>query len=301
VRLSILILSWNTRELTLEALASIAAHPPSDSYEVVVVDNGSHDGSADAIAARHPEVTLVRSPDNLGYGPGNNLAFRHSRGDAVLLLGSDTIVRPGALDTLIRCLDEEPAAGAVTCRLEGPTGYPERACLDFPTVRDGAALYLSQPRFARHLPGDRFDFERRQSVAQASGTCLLLRREVVEQVGLFDEAYKILYTDVELCHRIHDAGWDIVYTPDAVVMHLGHRSSEQATGPLRAQMYQDILRYYVTRFGSRAAVVLLPILLVRLSLLTRGRHLGALLRPRALRASTGVDFGGTARTPRRPS
>jgi GT2 family glycosyltransferase len=291
-------LSWNTRALTSRALAAIRACPPSVSYEVVVVDNASEDGSANDIAATYPEVTLVRSAVNLGYGPGNNLAFRHSSGEYVLLLGSDTEVRPGSLDAMLQCFEQEaPAVGAVTPLIEGPTGHPERANYGFPSLRDGVALYLNQPRFARHVPlDDAFDYSQRQRIAQASGTCLLMQRALVMQIGLFDEAYKILYTDVELCQRIHGAGKKIVFNPDAVIMHIGNQSCVQATGALRAQMYQDILRYFVTHFGWRAVAGLLPVLALRLSMKTRGRHLNALARPYALRRTSGIDFGGTRET-----
>jgi N-acetylglucosaminyl-diphospho-decaprenol L-rhamnosyltransferase len=290
--LSILMLSWNTRELTLDALRTIYEHPPASRFEVVVVDNASQDASADAIAERFPEVVLVRHDTNSGYGPGNNIAFRHSAGEAVLLLGSDTRVGADTLDTLLSTLHEHPEAGAVTCRVEGPTGYPEGTCLDFPTLRDGAALYLSLPRFARHLPTGKFDFGRQQGVQQVSGTCLLLRRSLVERIGLFDEGYKILYTDVELCQRVHDAGRTILYTPATSLVHLGNRSCVQATGRLRAQMYEDILRYYISRFGARGVVVMLPILLARLAAVNRGSQVWRLLRPEALRAPA-PQFGGT--------
>jgi GT2 family glycosyltransferase len=285
-------LSWNTRQLTLDALASLRENPSSRPLQVVVVDNASEDGSADAIASAFPEVTLVRNPVNAGYGPGNNIAFRHATGDAVLLLGSDTLVRPGTLDGLLDLLDAHPEAGAVTCRVEGPTGYPERTVVDFPRLRDGAALYLSLPQYARHVARP-WDPEREQGADQVSGTCLLLRRALIERIGLFDEAYKIMYTDVELCHRIHAADQAIVYAPEPRLVHFGNQSCVQATGALRAQMYEDIFRYYLATFGLRAAPVMLPILLLRLAALTRGRHLHRLLRIGHLRRGTGRDFGGT--------
>ena len=289
--LSILMLSWNTRELTLDALASIREHGARVPVQIVVVDNASEDGSPDAIAAAHPEVTLVRNPANVGYGPGNNIAFRHATGDALLLLGSDTLVHEDTLDGLLALLDAHPEAGAVTCRVEGPTGYPERTVIGFPRLRDGAATYLSLGRFARHTATP-WNPEREQRAEQVSGTCLLLRRSLVERIGLFDEAFKVLYTDVELCHRIHDAGAEILYAPEPRMVHFGSRSCVQATGELRAQMYEDILRYHLVRFGARA-LVMLPILLLRLAAITRGRHLGRLLQVGRLRRGTGHDFGGT--------
>ena len=291
--LSVLMLSWNTRELTLAALQSIYEHPPAGELEVVVLDNASSDGSADAIASRFPQVKLTRSATNLGYGPGNNLAFNHCHGAAVLLLGSDTLVKKGTLDGLLACLESHPRAGAVTCRVEGPTGYPEGTCLSFPGLRDMAALYLSQARFARHLPGQEFDHSLTQPVEQVSGTCLMLRRDLIERIGLFDEAYKILYTDVELCQRVHDDGWDIVYTGEVSLIHYGSQSCVQATGAVRTSMYQDIARYCRTRFGLRSLPLMLPILAARLAIVNRGRGVLGLLQPNTFAQPTGELFGDT--------
>lgn len=291
--LSVLMLSWNTRELTLAALDSIYEHPCAGGLEVVVLDNASSDGSAAAIAERFPQAILVESPTNLGYGPGNNAAFNRSSGAAVLLLGSDTLVKAGTLDTLLTCLDDYPEAGAVTCRVEGPTGYPEGTCLGFPRLRDLVALYLSQPRWASHLPGPEFDHGATQVVQQVSGTCLMLRRKLIKRIGLFDEAYKILYTDVELCGRVHDAGCDIVYTGETAIVHYGSQSCVQATGVVRTTMYQDIARYCRAHFGRRSLAVMLPILAGRLALVNRGRGVLELLGPSTFEQAPGSVFGGT--------
>jgi hypothetical protein len=293
ISLSILILSWNTRELTLDTLRTIYANPPKVQFEVAVVDNASSDGSADAIAKRYPPVLLVRSETNTGYGPGNNIAFAHTSGDAVLLLGSDTRVGPNTLDTLIETLDAHPDVACVTCRIEGPTGVPELNCMEFPSLLDGAAAYLSLKLLARHARRRDFDFGCEQYAQQVSGTCMLLRRAFVERIGLFDENYKIMYTDVELCERIHQSGGAILYTPKTSLVHLGNRSCRQATGRVRAQMYQDTLRYFVSRFGGSAQVLMLPILLARLFVVNRGRQVWRLLDPEILLKGSNPDFGGT--------
>jgi hypothetical protein len=293
IKLSIIILSWNTRELTLDTLRSIYANPPVVEFEVVVVDNASGDGSADAIAERHPDVLLVRNEINSGYGPGNNIAFRRASGDLLLLLGSDTRVGATTLDTLVRTIDEHPEAGCVTCRLEGPTGAPELNCMAFPTLLDGVTTYLSLRFLSRHARRRGFEFGRPQQVQQVSGTCVLLRREMIEQIGLFDENYKIMYTDVELCERIHESGYAILYTPLTSLVHLGNQSCVQATGRVRAQMYQDTLRYFVSRFGRRAQLIMLPILMARLCVVNRGRQVWRLLDPDVLVRTPAPDFGGT--------
>jgi GT2 family glycosyltransferase len=114
-----------------------------------------------------------------------------------------------------------------------------------------------------------FDYYKTQEVEQPAATCLMIRRKVIEQIGLFDERYTILYNDVDLCRRTWDAGWKIMYVADAEVIHYGSKSTTQAPPRLRLEMYRNILLYYSTTVGTMAKWVLLPILVVRLFAATR--------------------------------
>lgn len=286
-------LSWNTRELTLASIQSLYDNPAAVPFEVVVVDNGSADGSADAIAARFPQVTLVRSDRNLGYGPGNNLAYDHARGRTLLLLGSDTVMEPGTLDGLLACLQAHPEAGAASCRVMLPDGAVDRTCLGFPDLRDLASLYTAQNWLVRHATDRGFDYYATQPVEQVAGTCLLLKRELVERIGLFDEAYKILYTDVELCQRIHDAGEQIIYTGAISLVHYSSQSCKIARGPVRTQMYLDTARYSRSRFGRASLALMLPILGLRLALVNKGRGVTRLVGRSLLAPLPEPSFGNT--------
>lgn len=274
--LSVLITSWNTRSLLADVLASIQEFPAGVPTEVIVVDNGSTDGSAEMVRTEYPEVHLIENSQNRGFAGGNNQALGASSGRAVLLLGSDTRVTEGSLRTMLEYLESHPGVGAVSPRLLYPDGRPQYSCRRFPRLRDAVATYLSLEVLVPQYTMRDFDFDTIQEVEQPAASCMMIRREVIDAVGFFDERYSILYNDVELCQRIHRRGWSIVYHPDATVIHHGSASTRQSLPELRAEMYQNILHYYTRHFGIRSLVALFPILLVRLAVITRGRNLTAL-------------------------
>lgn len=276
--LSVLITSWNTQMLLAELLASLRENPAGVPSEVIVVDNGSTDGSGEMVRTAFPEVRLIQNQDNRGFAGGNNQALKASSGRMVVLLGSDTRVTEGSLRTMLEYLETHPGVGAVSPRLLYPDGSPQYSCRRFPRVRDAVATYLSLEVLVPTYTLRDFDFNRIQEVEQPAASCMMIRREILEAIGLFDERYSILYNDVDLCARIKNRGWTIVYHPDATVHHHGSKSTGQTPPPLRAEMYRNILRYYTQRFGIRALMVLFPILLVRLAGVTRGRELWSLFR-----------------------
>ena len=179
---SVVVLSWNTKDLTLACLRALHAETPRHSREVIVVDNGSTDGSADAIAAEFPQVTLQRNAENAGFSGGNNQGARLATGRRLCLLNSDTEVRPGALDRLVDFLIENPEYGAVAPKLVNPDGSVQRACMRFPGI--GTAL-VYDTFLSKFPPGkwvdDRyymrsFDHLTSQDVQQPPGACLMMGR-----------------------------------------------------------------------------------------------------------------------------
>lgn len=268
--ISILITTWNTRDLTVGLLDSIVKNPPGVPFEVIVVDNASVDSTVAEIGEKFPKTILVKNHENVGYARGNNQAYRVSAGEYILLLGSDTvIIDKGMWGKMVDYLNCFPKAGAVSCRLLNPDRSPQRSCRRFPTLWDGVMTYLSLDRLAPHYTMIDFDYYKTQEVEQPAATCLMLRRHVVEQIGLFDERYTILYNDVDLCRRIWSDGWKIVYLADAEIIHHGSKSTTQAPPRLRLEMYRNILLYYSTTVGIIAKWVLLPILVARLFAATR--------------------------------
>ena len=240
--LSIVIVTFNAREDALACLASVHAHPPERPWDVVVVDNQSADGTADAIAARWPDLSLIRLPDNIGFAAANNIGIRASTGALVLLLNSDTLVDAGQLEALCAALESEPAAAAAGPRLVDGEGRQEISFgrmispLGEPRQKVRARLLATGPEAVRTRI--RADLLRRQTVDWVSGACLLVRRNAAEQVGLLDERYFMYCEDVDFCAALRAAGFTILYAPDVEVVHLRGRS--RATAPtVTTRRYRD--------------------------------------------------------------
>ncbi len=267
--LSIVIASWNTRELLRGLLLSIDKHRPGFPCEVIVVENGSSDGSRDTVAREFPWVTLRANERNLGYARANNLGYACASGELVLLLGSDTVILDDSLTRMAEYLRTHPDTGAVSCRLLNADRTVQHSCRRFPRLRDGVLTYLSLDRLASFYNMEGFNYYQTQEVEQPAATCLILRRTAIEAVGLFDERFSILYNDVDLCMRIRQRGWKIVYLAEAEVIHHGSQSTRRASPDLRLEMYGNILLYYKMYVHPLSGWILRPILALRLMLATR--------------------------------
>ncbi len=278
MKLSIIITSWNTRDLLRACLRSIERYPSRAPFEVIVVDNASVDRSADMVEKEFPSVRLIKHPENSGYAGGNNIGYAVSRGELILLLGSDTEVRDGSIDRMTEYLDRYPATGAVCCRLETPDGQLQRSCKRFPTPLNAVATYCSLHFLNRRYLMTDFDHTTLREIDQPDATCIMLRRETIGGAAIFDERFTILYNDVDLCQRIKKAGRTIVFLPDATVVHHGSQSTKQAPPELRLVMYRNILLYFQSYFGAYTRLFLTPILMVRFLIAARSASALKLLR-----------------------
>jgi N-acetylglucosaminyl-diphospho-decaprenol L-rhamnosyltransferase len=244
--LAVIIVNWNTRELTLDALrtlyADLKAHGPADT-QVWVVDNASTDGSAEAIRAAFPQVHLIANPQNIGFGAGNNLALRDigfmgrsSDADlphAIYLLNSDTRTHLGATRSLFEALRKLPDAGVVGAQLfyedgsfqHGAFSFPGLAQLWFDLLPAPARLY--ETRFNGRYPRSRYIHGEPFEVDFTLGATMMLRREVIQQTGMFDERFHMYCEEIDWAWRIWHAGWKIYAVPDAHVTHLSGRSTGQ--------------------------------------------------------------------------
>jgi GT2 family glycosyltransferase len=233
--LSIVIVSFNTRQDLERCLESVTTQAPSASYEIVVVDNASHDGSAEAVRTRWPSIRVLVQARNLGFAGGNNVGIRATTGELVLLLNSDTLVPAGALDELIKRLRGRPEAAVAGPRLIDTAGRPELSfgamISPLAELRQKLMMTLHQRRFgpvSRHveraLSAERF-------VDWVSGAALLVYRRDAEAVGLLDERYFLYTEDVDFCAAIRAQGRRILFTPAVTITHLRGRS--RATAPVR--------------------------------------------------------------------
>jgi GT2 family glycosyltransferase len=237
--ISALVVNHNVRDLLLCTLRALE----NDSWpnlEVIVVDNASEDGSAAAVRCEFPGVSVLPLTRNVGYGRANNLALEHAKGDLILLLNPDVTLTPGCLDHLAAFLEDHPDTGAVGPRLVRPDGRPDLAARrSFPTP---AASFYRVTTLSRLLPGSgRFnrynlgalDPAREHEMDAGTGACLLVRREAIDGVGLFDPDFFMYGEDLDLCFRIKAAGWKIWYVPSAVAVHVKGTATRQA--PMRMQ------------------------------------------------------------------
>lgn len=261
VDLSIAIPSWNTRELLDQCLESV--HKNSDGLlrEIIVVDNDSGDGSADMVAAKYPRVRLIRNRVNVGFAGACNLAYRRSTGRYFMLLNSDTIVLDDALKAMVRFMDQHRDAGAAGCKLLNCDGSLQRSCSCFPGLLTELfdAMYLSKlfPRsrvFACY-PMSFWNFDHTREVDFAGGSCLIVRREAVSEVGLLDEEYFMYTEEADWCYRMWDHGWAVYFYPGAQVTHLGGESAREFGNGIHLNLYTSRNRFILKHRGRAAASV----------------------------------------------
>jgi GT2 family glycosyltransferase len=228
MELSTIIVSWNTRELLLECLGSVRAHARRDplEHEILVVDNASEDGSADAVAREFPEVILLRNRENLGFGRAVNQALDVVHGDFVFLLNSDTRLVSDAPGELIAFLRANPSVGIAGPRLITPEGHPQISFGDFPspwlflTTHLGLLRKIVPTTWVPRLNCTVDEGERNPiPVDYVSGAALMIRRAFLNTVGRFDPGYRLYYEETDLCFRFRMAGLQVCLFPATTVIH----------------------------------------------------------------------------------
>lgn len=243
--LSIVIVNWNTVQMLREVLESVFAHAGPLALQVIVIDNASEDGSADMVAAEFPQADLIRNTENRGFAAANNQGFEIARGRHILLLNSDTLVLGGVLAASVAWLEAHPRAGAMGCRVLNTDHTMQPTCSMFPGPLNLALLGsgLWKLRWPAWLGRYRMTGWNRDSFRQVeviSGCYLMLRREVLDQVGPLDEDFFFFGEETDWCQRMRDAGWELWFAPVGEIIHhgsvsakkLNHRRDVMLTGAL---------------------------------------------------------------------
>ncbi len=257
VELSIIIVSWNVRDLLAACLSTIESERRDLSLEVIVVDAGSNDATAEMLRDDFPGVLLIDRDDNVGFPKGNNIGIKSAKGHFILLLNPDTEVVGGALEKMVGFLDSNPDVGAVGAKLLNPDGSIQSSRRRFPTLLTAifestwlqplAPRWLMKRYYAGDLPNDTV-----VDVDWLTGACLMVRKEVIDQIGLMDEDYFMYSEELDWCRRIKYAGWRIVYVPTAEILHHVGKSSEQAVVQRHINYQQAKLRYFRKYHGPHA-------------------------------------------------
>lgn len=262
VRLSIVIVNWNTRDLLRACLESMRPHLMDSSFEIVVVDNASQDGSGRLIETHFPSVTLIQMRENVGFSRANNAGIRATQGQYLLLLNSDTEVREDAFEKMCDYLDANPNVGVLGAQLLNPNGSLQASCRTFPSYR--TAFFHRNSFLSKVFPRNRYssgylmtsmDRTKTMEVDWVMGACLMTRREVLERVGLLDEAFFMYAEDVDWCYRIKQAGWTVVYFPEAKIMHHYESSARKAPFRMNVERHRSMWHFYKKHY-SRGVVLL---------------------------------------------
>ncbi len=249
--LSIIIVSWNTRDLLAQCLTSIFAYPPECIFDVWVVDNASGDDSAKMVVKNFPHVQLIENSENMGFARANNQAINASRGEAVLLLNPDTEVHPGALDALLHFLQTHPEAGVVGPKTVNPDYSLQPSCYPAPTLAREfwRLLHLDALTPYGVYRMDTWNTSQPRAVDSVLGACLLVKRAALNEIGVLDENYFMYSEEIDLCYRIQRAGKKLFWVPDAVIVHYGGQSTQQVATKMFLQLYKSKLYFFRKHYG----------------------------------------------------
>ena len=248
-RVAVVIVSYDVRDLLAGCLTSLDGQ--GESLEVVVVDNASRDGSAEMVAADFPNASLIQNHENRGFGAAANQGIAATVAPYVLSLNPDTVLHPGAISGLIAYLDQHPEVGAVgpkILRQDGSLDLASRRSFPSPTV---ALLRLSllsrlfprSRRLARYNLTDRSP-DVPQEIDAGTGACLMFRRAALAQVGVYDDAFFMYGEDLDLCFRLKEAGWKVMYWPASVVVHYKGRSSRQRSSAMIREFHRSMWIFF---------------------------------------------------------
>jgi GT2 family glycosyltransferase len=258
---SVLVVNWNTRDLLHRCLASLAAVDEAAELEVIVVDNGSIDGSAAMLRQDFPAVLLIENELNLGFTRATNQAFERSSGDYVLMLNSDTIVESGTIRFSRAFLEAHPAVGALGCQLRNEDGTPQSTCFRFPSL---FGLLMTSTRLAQTFPENRrLNWDRYggrgwtgpSEVDVVMGSFLMVRRSACRTPTLLDDAYFMYAEETDLCRRLRDDGWLVMFVPEVSITHVLGASSKTAAQVAWSDeaKKRGILRFLFTWRGPAVA------------------------------------------------
>ncbi len=286
IDLSVIIVNWNSCGLLRDCLNSIEREAEGISVEIIVVDNGSEDGSAGMVRAEHPKVRIHCNARNEGFAKPNNDGILLSSGRYVLLLNNDTIVQPNALQTIVRMMDEHPRWGACGPMLLNPDMSLQRSVsgLHTPWTHTCDMLLVDKIFPNTRLFGAHdmrsFDYSRTQEAENIMGAAMCVRRAVIDELGMLDEELVIYYNDHDWCRRIHNSEWTLMYIAEAAIVHIGGQATKVLNKNLDFldEMINNTMLYYEKHFGRCGVAVYRIMLFIGFFMRTLGYGVQALAK-----------------------
>lgn len=254
--LSVIIVTWNTKDFLCNCIRSIKENTKKIIYEIIVIDNFSSDGSPEMVEEKFPEIILIKNKINIGYGRASNQGLAAAQGKYVLILNSDIKINQNCLDDMLDFMEKNPAIGASSCKLTFSDGKLQHSCRKFPTFKTFFLMLLGlrflfpkMKPFRKYLMLD-WDHSEIKKVDQIMGSFMFIRSDVIEEVGGFDERFWMYFEEVDLCLRINKAGWKIVHYPYVSAVHFLSKSAEQWGDIKKISEYQKSLLTYFKKNGK---------------------------------------------------
>jgi len=250
--LNIIIVNYNTKDLLKQCIESIYKNTLKTKFEIIVIDNNSCDGSVEMIEGEYSHIKTISNRENFGFAKACNMGLIVGQGRYSLLLNSDTVILPSALDIMKRFMDENPEVGIIGSKIYYPDYTVQGTARRFPTPFN--ALFGRKSVLTRLFPNNRFSekyliclnmnctgpFE----VDWVAGSCLMIKREVIKEIGLLDEGFRMYWEDADWCYRAKKKGWKIYYVPEAQIIHYEGKSSKDQNAKLIIQFHKSVYRYY---------------------------------------------------------
>lgn len=248
-----------------KCLLSIDKYSSHFSYEVIVVDNASKDGSVEMMREKFPRVVLTANAENLGFAAGVNQGIRRARGEYTVLLNPDLEIKESTLKNILQEFGNNPEVGIIGGKIHNEDGTIQPSVRAFPDIWSQILIilklqHLFRLRTVSRYMAENFDYAKRQEIDQVMGAFFAIRRKVIEQIGLMDERFFLWFEEVDFCKRARDAGWKVIYTPKSEVLHLGGKSFEQISSVRRQMIFNKSLRHYMRKHKGLLAWLIFALL-----------------------------------------
>jgi GT2 family glycosyltransferase len=249
IDMSIIIVNWNTKQLVLNCLASIYRTVNHATFEIIVVDNASSDGSPEAISETYPSITLIVNQANMGFAGAVNKALRLMRGKYAVMLNSDTVLKESALENMVAFMEHHPEAGLCGPQLLNADETKQVSAVNFPVlltefVSKIIVRYLFPKKYQAAFSTRSAIFKDPTPVDVIVGACMMARKTAIESVGMLDDEYFFLYEETDWCYRMNHAGWRVYHLPDVKIYHLCGQSRKNINLRSRAESWRSRYLFY---------------------------------------------------------